>query len=261
MIDFHSHLVPGVDDGAASVEQARAALAELRGQGVHTAITTPHLSGALTKHPEPLRARLDEVEAPWRELRDFAAAESPALRLELGAEVMLDTDTPDLSDPRTRLAGTPFALVEFPRMLVPVTAEQTLAYLLERGWTPVVAHPERYPNLHEELRDAAQWRKMGVRLQVNAGSLLGRFGGEAQGRAWRLLRLGWVDYLASDYHARGRLALAGARDLLHSRGGGEQASLLLETNAARLLAGEQPLEVPPLEVPPPLWKRILRLAE
>jgi protein-tyrosine phosphatase len=261
LIDFHSHLVPGVDDGASGVEQARAALAELRGQGVHTAITTPHLSGALTRHPKPLRARLDEVEANWKELRDFAAAGSPALRLELGAEVMLDTDTPDLSDPRTRLAGTPFALVEFPRMLVPVNAEQTLAYLLARGWTPVVAHPERYPNIHEELRDAAQWRKMGVRLQVNAGSLLGRFGREAQGRAWRLVRLGWADYLASDYHARGRLALADARDLLRSRGGGEQASLLLEANAARLLAGDPPLEVPPLEVPPPLWKRLLGLGE
>jgi protein-tyrosine phosphatase len=259
LIDFHSHLVPGVDDGAADVEQARAAVAEMRGHGVHTAITTPHLSGALTAHPEELRARLDQVEAAWKEVRAIAAAEEPALRLELGAEVMLNTDTPDLSDPRTRLAGTPFALVEFPRMLVPVTAEQTLSYLLERGWTPIVAHPERYPNLHEELRDAAEWRRMGARLQVNAGSLLGRFGREAQGRAWRLLRLGWVDYLASDYHARGRLALAGARDMLRSRGGEEQAALLLETNAARLLQGETPLEVPPLEVPPPLWKRILGL--
>lgn len=261
MIDFHSHLVPGVDDGAADVEQARAALAELRAQGVHTAITTPHLRGALTAHPEQLRARLDQVEASWKEMRGIAAAEEPALRLELGAEVMLDSDTPDLSDPRTRLAGTPFALVEFPRMLVPANAEQTLSYLLGRGWTPVVAHPERYPNLHEELRDAAEWRRMGVRLQVNAGSLLGRFGREAQGRAWRLLRLGLADYLASDYHARGRVALAGARDMLQSRGGEEQAALLLETNAARLLRGEPPLDVPPLEVPPPLWKRILGLGE
>lgn len=259
LIDFHSHLVPGVDDGAADVEQARAGLAELRGQGVHTAVTTPHLSGALTTRPEELRTRLDQVESAWKGLRYIAAGD--LLRLELGAEVMLDTDTPDLSDPRTRLAGTPFALVEFPRMRVPLNAEQILLYLLSRGWTPILAHPERYPNLHEELRDAAEWKRMGVRLQVNAGSLPGRFGREAQGRAWRLLRLGWVDYLASDYHARGRLALAGARALLHSRGGEEQASLLLETNAARLLQGEAPLEVPPLEVPPPLWKRILRLGE
>jgi protein-tyrosine phosphatase len=261
LIDFHSHLVPGVDDGAADVEQARAAFAGLRGQGVHTAITTPHLRGALTAHPDRLRARLDQVEAAWKEAREVAAAEEPPLRLELGAEVMLDTGTTDLTDPRTRLAGTPFALVEFPRMLVPVNAEQTLSYLLEHGWMPIVAHPERYPNLHEELRDAAEWRRMGVRLQVNAGSLLGRFGRDAQGRAWRLVRLGWADYLASDYHARGRPALAGARELLQSRGGEEQAALLLETNAARLLEGRAPLEVPPLEVPPPLWKRILRLGE
>jgi tyrosine-protein phosphatase YwqE len=98
---------------------------------------------------------------------------------------------------------------------------------------------------------------MGVHLQVNAGSLLGRYGADAQSRAWRLLRLGWADYLCSDYHARGRLSLAGARDALLSRGGGEQADLLLEANAARLLTGEPPLPVPPLALPPPLWKRLL----
>jgi tyrosine-protein phosphatase YwqE len=98
---------------------------------------------------------------------------------------------------------------------------------------------------------------MGAHLQVNAGSLLGRYGAQPQARAWSLLRLGWAGYLASDFHARGRLALADARDLLVARGGQEQASLLLEGNAARLLAGDPPLEVPPLATPPPLWKRVL----
>jgi protein-tyrosine phosphatase len=257
LIDFHSHLVPGADDGAADRDEARAALAALATQGVHTAIVTPHLRGSVTERPDALRARMDEMDALWEELRALAAAEFPALRLERGAEVMLDSAAPLFADPRTRLAATPFVLVEFPRMMVPAHAEQILAHVLGSGWTPVVAHPERYGNLHAELRDAEAWRRMGAHLQVNAGSLLGRYGADAQGRAWRLVRLGWADYLSSDYHARGRLALAGARDALASRGGHEQAALLLETNAARLLAGEPPLPVPPLAPPAPLWKRLL----
>ena len=261
MIDFHSHLLPSADDGAADLDEALAALAALHEQGVHTAIVTPHLRGSVTGQREALRARLDELDGRWEELRALAAEHFPALRLERGAEVMLDTATPDLADPRTRLAGGPYVLVEFPRMLVPAHAEQILAYVIGRGWTPVVAHPERYGNLHAELRDAEEWKRMGARLQVNAGSLLGRYGADAEGRAWRLIRLGWADYLSSDYHARGRLALAEARQALISRGGAEQAELLLETNAARLLAGEPPLPVPPLALPPPLWKRLLGIEE
>ena len=256
MIDFHNHLAPGVDDGAADLEQARAALAALSGQGVHTLVTTPHLQGSLTARPERLHARLAELDAGWERLRALAAAEFPALRLERGAEVMLDTLTPDLSDPRTRLAGTPFALVEFAHMAVPPNADQPLFHLERNGWTPVLAHPERYGG--PVLAQAEHWRTLGTHLQVNAGSLVGRYGSHAREVAWRLLELGWADYLSSDYHARGRLSLDAARDALTARGGERQAELLLETNSARLLAGDPPLEVPPLPPPPSLLRRIFR---
>ena len=258
MIDFHNHLAPGVDDGAADLEQARAALAALSGQGVHTLVTTPHLQGALTSHPERLHARLAELDAGWERLRALAAAEFPALRVERGAEVMLDTLAPDLSDPRTRLAGTSFALVEFAHMSVPPNADQPLFHLKQRGWTPVLAHPERYGESGSLLDQVDHWRRMGTRLQVNAGSLLGRYGSHAREVAWRLFELGWVDYLSSDYHARGRVSLQEARAALIARGGELQAGLLLETNSARLLAGEPPLDVPPLPPPRSLLRRIFR---
>jgi protein-tyrosine phosphatase len=257
VIDFHNHLIPAVDDGAADLEQAGAALSALFEQGVRVVVTTPHVAASLTARPAALAARLAEIDAGWERLRVFTAREHPGLRLERGAEVMLDTPAPELGDPRTRLAGTRSVLVEFPHMRVPPNADQALFHVSRAGWTPVIAHPERYMNLHPELRDAREWRRMGAHLQVNAGSLLGRYGAQPQARAWSLLRLGWAGYLASDFHARGRLALADARDLLVARGGQEQASLLLEGNAARLLAGEPPLEVPPLAAPPPLWKRVL----
>jgi protein-tyrosine phosphatase len=258
MIDFHSHLVPGVDDGAATLDDTRAALAAFRDQGVTTVVTTPHLRGSETEHPERLSGLLATFDAAWDGVAKLAAAEFPELRLARGCEVMLDTPAPDLSDPRVRLAGTRFVLVEFPFMGVPPNIGTTLFEIKMGGWTPVVAHPERYDNLDADLRAPEEWRRMGAHLQVNDGSLLGKYGAAAERTAWALLRRGWVDYLGSDYHARGTLHVAAAFSALARAGGEEQAELLFRVNPERLLEGEAPLPVPPLpdRTPPPFWKRV-----
>lgn len=256
MIDFHSHLIPGVDDGAADVEQAAAALAAFREQGVHTAVATPHVNGSLTRTPDALAARLAEIDAGWAALE--GVAEGSGVRVLRGAEIMLDVPAPDLSDPRLRLAGTPAVLVEFPFMNVPPNALQALFELRMAGWLPVLAHPERYANASPDLADAAEWRRMGAALQVNAGSLLGRYGKTASMLAWGLVEHGLAAYLGSDYHARGRCAVAECRAELERRGGEHHARLLLEENPRRMLEGEPPLPVPPLSQRRPFWKRILR---
>lgn len=242
MIDFHNHVIPGVDDGAADEAQARAALDTLHEQGVHTVVATPHVSGALTTDARTLAPRLAELDEGWARLR--AAAEGSPVRLLRGAEVMLDTPAPDLSDERLRLGGTKAVLVEFPFMNVPPNAPQALFELKMRGWIPVLGHPERYGNAAADLSDAAEWKRVGALLQVNAGSLLGRYGDGPKRLAWSLLGRGWVDYLSSDYHARGRCAVAECRSMLESRGAGEQARLLMDENPRRLLDGQPPLPVP-----------------
>jgi protein-tyrosine phosphatase len=257
MIDFHNHLIPGVDDGAASLEESRAALEAYRAQGVGTVVATPHLRGSLADSPEALEARLAEVDGAWAQLQALGAAEFPGLRLERGFEVMLDTPAPRLGDARLRLAGTAFVLVEFPFMSVPPNAENTLFELKVSGWTPVIAHPERYGNADAAGRAAAEWKRVGALLQVNAGSVLGKYGPEARDRAWALLGQGLADYVSSDYHARGTLHLAAFREALARAGGEAQARLLTEENPARLLAGQQPLPVAPLRPPSrPFWARL-----
>jgi protein-tyrosine phosphatase len=256
MIDFHNHLVPGVDDGAADLDEARAALALFREQGVTEAVCTPHFSGAATRRPEELERALAALDAGWEALSGIAEAELPLHR---GAEVMLDTPEPDLTDPRLRLAGTRFVLIEFPFMNVPPGAAEALFALKMAGWHPVLAHPERYANARDDLADAAEWRRVGALLQVNGGSLLGRYGPRAEKLAWGLLGAGAADYLSSDYHARGGCHAGPARDALEERGAAEQAALLTEENPRRLLRGEAPLPVPPVRGRRPslLW-RILR---
>jgi protein-tyrosine phosphatase len=257
MIDFHNHLIPGVDDGAASLEESRAALEAYRAQGVTAVVATPHLKASLADAPAALDEYLAQVDAAWARLAEMAAAEFAGMRLERGFEVMLDTPAPRLGDPRLRLAGTAFVLVEFPFMTVPPNADKTLFELKVSGWTPVIAHPERYANADAEGRQAAEWERVGALLQVNAGSVLGKYGPEARDRAWSLLAQGLADYVSSDYHARGNLHLAPCRDVLAQASGEAQARRLLEENPARLLAGEQPLPVEPLRRRrSSLWSRL-----
>lgn len=245
MIDFHNHVIPGVDDGAADAEQARAALAEMAARGVRTLVATPHLSGALSMTPAALEAELAQIDRGWSELEEIAAT-MPGLRVLRGAEVMLDAPAPDFSDPRMRLAGTESVLVEFPFMTVPPHAPEVLFALRMKGWRPVLAHPERYGNALADLSDAEEWCRVGALLQVNSGSLIGKYGEPARSLAWGLLQRGLVSYLSSDYHARGRCLTGEARAALEESGAREQAVLLTEVNPQRLLDGEAPLPVPPL---------------
>jgi protein-tyrosine phosphatase len=258
MIDFHNHLIPGVDDGAGDLGQALAALAALAAQGVVAVVATPHLSGADTLDPPALRRALARIDAAWETFVRAAAQAHSGMRLERGAEVMLDVPLPDLSDPRLRLAGTRFVLVEFPFMAVPPHAARALSDLRHAGWHPVLAHPERYHNAAPTLADAGEWRRAGAALQLNAGSLLGRYGEGPRRVAWGLVERGWADYLCSDFHARGRCATAEAAAALSRAGGALQARRLTQENPARLLAGLVPLPVAPLRRPLPLWRRLLR---
>ena len=262
--DIHSHLIPGVDDGAQEPADSAAALARFRSEGAMQIVTTAHFTGSLTHDAAAVADRLDELDEGWALLLAVVAADAERMgtpmRVERGVEVMLDVPEPDLSDPRLRLAGGPFTLVEYPGLrLPPVNAEIALAALRRRGWLPVVAHPERYRNLDPSLAELARFRSTGAFLAVNAGSLFGDYGKTAAAHARNILLAGWADYVASDYHARGEPGLARFSHALAEAGFAEQAELLTITNPGRLLAGELPLPVPPIPQPRQertLWARL-----
>ncbi len=251
--DFHNHLMPGVDDGAASEDDARRGLAALAGDGVVRIVTTPHFNASDTLRPEAQAARLTELDTAWEKLLRLARAEFPALELRRGVECMLDVPQPDLADERLHLAGTSFVLVEFPYLTVPPRAVDALRWLVTHGLRPVLAHPERYAGASGEL--AQEWRRAGAHLQVNGGSLLGRYGTTPRKLAFELLRAGWADFLCSDYHARGRPMVAQYRAEVARLAGEEIASLLCEVNPGRLLDGLPPIPVAPIPDQPSLLAR------
>lgn len=255
VVDLHTHLLAGVDDGARDASEARAALSTLHDEGVETAVATPHLACSLAENdPDGWWRRLDTFGRAWEALRDTADGGAADLRVELGVELRLDASVPPLEDARIRLAGTDYVLVEFATLRMPTFGGRQLGAVAEAGAVPVLAHPERYRGLGEQLDTVGTWRDAGVLLQVNAGSLLGQYGRVPRRTAWALLERGWADAVASDYHARGDPMILDALGVV-GRSSEAHARLLFGTNPRRMLDGREPKEVPPLQ-PRDFWDRV-----
>ncbi len=258
LADIHNHLVPGVDDGARTVAEVLDAVGRMAREGIRKILTTPHLDGSLTTDPEALAERLGEVDEAWEEASAAVGRQFPEVEFRRGHEVMLDSPDVAFADDRVRMAGTSFVLVEWPRLHIPPGTTQVLKRIRDDGYRPIVAHPERYIGLDPELDLVGQWRGAGAYVQVSYGSLDGRFGGEARRTAFRLLRRGWVDYLASDFHGRPdrKLFKREAWEALRRIGASECLVALTTTNPGRVFRNEDPVPVP---LPPPergFWSRV-----
>lgn len=246
MIDIHSHLLPGVDDGSASIETSVSVLRRFADQGVEVLVCTPHLNASeaawapYERHCEILEALVAE------------APPTPALRL--GWEIMLDRPGCDLSAPQLALGGSRAVLVEFPRAYLPTGTADELRRLRRSGVVPVVAHPERYYGC--TLDTVRAWREEGAVIQTDATMLLTR--GPMTELARALLSEGLIDCLASDNHGD-RRSLAAARTWLEEMGAEEHAQVLTHANAARLLADQATIPVPPLKLGRGVFGRLREL--
>ncbi len=257
--DLHSHLVPDVDDGSRNLDDVLEGVGRMATRGILRIVTTPHIDGSLTHRKEALEARLSQVDQAFETARAAAVAAHPGLRFGRGHEIMLDHPDPDVSDPRLRLDGGEWVLVEWPRLQIPPQTSRTLRRLREQGVRVLIAHPERYQGYDAALSHLDDWKAEGAGLQVNFASVLGRYGVDARDRAFRMLEEGYVDCLASDFHGRPhlRLYLGEAEGLFRELGAEEIWNTLTRTNPHRILDGEIPLPVQPIQPRRGLWRRLL----
>jgi protein-tyrosine phosphatase len=197
VIDLHSHILPGLDDGveslAAALELARAAVAD----GVEVLAVTPHV-----RDDYPTSA--DEMERGIGDLRAAFAAEGVPLELRSGGEIALER-LPLLAEEELRrfgLGGSKRSLLfEFPYVGWPLEVEQTVFDLRVRGWRPVLAHPERNDEVQINPERLGRLVESGVLVQLTAASLDGRLGRARRATAVRLLERGHAHLIGSDAHA------------------------------------------------------------
>jgi len=246
MIDIHSHLLPGVDDGSRSMEQSVEVLKRFADDGVECVVLTPHLN--VSRLAEAPYERHLELLA---ELRQRAPAMPELL---LGWEIMLDEPSRDLREQRFALGPSRAVLVEFPLSGVPVQGGDELYRIRCSGVVPVLAHPERYWGC--SAAKVHGWRQAGAVIQMDTAGLLGK--GRIAKISRQLLELGLVDLFASDNHGDTR-TLATARDWLREVSTPEHAELLTRTNARRLLDGEPMMPVPPLPAETGIFSRFREL--
>ena len=193
MIDLHSHVLPGLDDGAADLEEAVAICRSAADDGITVLAATPHV-----RHDYPTTA--DEMEAA---LEEVAGAVGGLLHLVPGGELdLMELDRPHVELLRFALAGNPaFLLVETPYAGWPLDIGDRLFGLLAAGTTPVLAHPERNYEVQQRPELLEPLVASGVLVQLTAGAVDGRLGGRSRDCAFTLLDRGLAHLIASDGHA------------------------------------------------------------
>ena len=201
-IDMHCHILPGVDDGAESVEEMRAMLQIAYDEGIRCIIATPHHHPARGhKPPEILRKRAVL-------LRDAAHAIDKHFRIYLGTEIYFGQDIPQKLKNKQVLTMNRrnYILVEFSPSEPFSYLYQSLQQLQMEGYEVILAHVERYHCIIDEPELAEQLRKMGILLQINAGSIIGESGRKEKKFVRDLMEENMVFCVGTDAHSANRRA-------------------------------------------------------
>jgi protein-tyrosine phosphatase len=246
IVDLHSHLVPGVDDGTATVAESLTALAGLYQEGVRTVVTTPHLLVGRLENGADIQEELDLHRRAFDELVCAGAGRDDLPALSLGQEIW----APDASAVRRVTGRTDvglngkYLLVEFGFDLQGTHIDVVRA-VLEAGRGIMIAHPERYSYLPgcEPLELMHTWQDLGALLQVNVGSLTGHYNRSSPGSeelAWRMVEHGLVDVLATDHHGPRRQGVSPreAWDALIARGQQALAQRAMVDTPGLIASGE-----------------------
>lgn len=197
MIDIHTHLLAGVDDGSESLEES-VAMAELAVRsGVSAVIVTPHYDV-----PEDPVIPLARLRTQFLDLRSQMALRGIPLKIYSGMEIFGTEETAERlhNGNLMTLAGSRYPLIEFPFSNFGREATRILQSVCNLGLTPIVAHPERYRYTQTDPELLNLWFDMGCLFQINRGSLLGRFGRESSELADSMLERRFAGFIASDAH-------------------------------------------------------------
>jgi len=195
-IDVHSHLLAGIDDGVKTLEEAAEIILQFQRMGYRKVITTPHImSDAYRNTPETILPQLDA-------LRAYLAEKNIPMEVEAAAEYYLDTDfmTALQTGKRILTFGQNYLLFETNFISEPLDLKQFIFLATTKGYKPVLAHPERYLYLYDNMAKLQDLLDRGVLFQLNISSITGYYSKQVQQLAFKLIDRGWVHLLGSDCH-------------------------------------------------------------
>ena len=201
MIDVHSHIVPTVDDGAQNIDVSIAMIKNAKNIGIDEIFLTSHYM------EDGYHTSTEEYESIIQVLKNRISEEKLEVNLYVGNEVMVFPDLiKHLNEKKFfTLNNSRYVLIELPLMEEVLYVWNVLFQLKEKGYVPVIAHPERYRCVQENVEYAKKLIEAGALLQSNVGSILGMYGSQAKNTLKKLLKDKLVDLLGSDSHSPHRV--------------------------------------------------------
>lgn len=235
-VDIHTHLLFGVDDGAVDLEQSIELLSMARENGTTAVVLTPHHRGRFRKNtPQQLRQRFDE-------LVQRVKTELPDMKLYLGNEAAHERELGDkVAEGRIlSLNDSNYVLLEFDFNSSRIQVMEETMALIGSGYTPIIAHAERYDIFRKNKHLAGDLLYVGALIQLNADSILGKCGLRTKWVCQRLLKKGMVHFVASDGHdPKVRPPVLGeCFEYVSKRYGEDYAWTIFRDNALDLLTGK-----------------------
>jgi len=195
-VDIHSHLLPGIDDGAKDMETSIALIQKMASYGIKNFITTPHILGDVYPNtPEVIKRKLKEVtdELKKRNLLDIS--------ISAAAEYMMDEKFTDLIEKEQLLTlKDNLVLVEMSYFSPPINLYEILFQLQLKGYKPILAHPERYNTYHNNFKEYYKLKRAGCLFQLNLLSLTEHYGKHIQKTTEKLLKENMYDLVGTDAH-------------------------------------------------------------
>lgn len=193
-VDIHSHLLPGIDDGAQTLKESLSLIKQFHLLGYTKLITTPHIiSDYYPNNREIITEKL-------RTVKEALILEKIDIKLEASAEYYVDMNFLNLIEEGNLLTFMDhYVLFETAYINKPIVLEEIIRILLLKGYIPVLAHPERYVYLHNDIENYKRLKALGVLFQINAKSLYNH-SKASYNIAQKLIKLGLVDFIGSDAH-------------------------------------------------------------
>lgn len=194
-VDMHSHLLPGIDDGSPSMDHSIGMILKFKEMGYKKLIITPHImQDCYPNTPEIINTKLEEVKNQVKELK-----------IDIDIEASAEYNVEDsLFEKIERNELIPFPtkhlLFEYSFFSKPNQTEKLIFDLIVKGFTPIIAHFERYPYYHNKPEIIEEYRSKGVLIQLNLLSIIGHYGPEVQNQAYYMIDNDLVDFVATDCH-------------------------------------------------------------
>lgn len=233
MIDIHSHILPGIDDGSKSIEESLHILRGLSEQGITDIICTPHYIAETSQ--VSTKANNTKI---LNTLKEKAKEESIDINLYLGNEIYIDREIAKYIRLKkiTPLAESKFLLIELPMSGKFEQYEDIFASLQEKGWKIILAHPERYHSFQNDYKIIDTLKARRILFQCNLGSFIGQYGKKAQKLVRKLAKEQLIFCLGTDiHHKRDYSEIAKAQKRLRKYYDDKELNAILVENAKKII--------------------------